>query len=339
MSRLYFHSEHGEAELRGSEHHWLGHIARSIATAVWDLARDTDRGYELMALAPEGPDYLHKAMRDAQAEEARNKDLYANRPPGISYPHNATFTAQQQFRSALETALNVHGFQVEVAGVRLHTTDVGLNTALACGSAPVQLAAKLYGWGEGHCWVDGKDRAWMADVIDKGLESGVLRRAIWYVDGVCDGPVAWHPDRKLSNQGWEAVQEFLRSRGDGPVVLSYSICDQFPNREIAGWEPPLMPEGWRPDWADGPEGLQEWECDYPDEADRLRYYRETAGDSWRDLPEDERWRMAMEGLERTRPWSRLSPEDLGEFYFGPPVTIYDLFAPDRDERVRTKAAD
>lgn len=337
MSRLYFQSPSGKAELLGSEHHWLGHVAKAIAMAAWNIDRDTDRGYELVALIPEEHPYLHKYMREAQAEERCNKELYQAQPSG--YPRGATYNAVQRFRSALSTALNVEDLCIEVAGHRLHSFDIGFNTALACGSPSVQLAAKLYGWGEGHCFFEGEDRAWAADVIDEGLKYGVLRRAIWYVDGVCDGPIAWHPERKLSSQGWEGVQEFLRARDDEPVVLWYSVADEFPNRGIAGWEPSPMPEGWHPDWADNEGGMVEWERDYPEADDRLECYTEHAGELWDEIPEQERWDRAMEGLRRTRPWARISLESLGDVFFGPPVTIYDLFAPDRDERVRAAVSD
>lgn len=46
----------------------------------------------------------------------------------------------------------------------------------------------------------------------------------------------------------------------------------------------------------------------------------------------------MGALRERRPWARLAPDTLTEVTFGPPVTIYDLFAPDRDERVRTAFA-
>ena len=62
----------------------------------------------------------------------------------------------------------------------------------------------------------------------------------------------------------------------------------------------------------------------------------TAGgdDSWYDLPDQVRWDTAMAALRRDRPWARLSPGTLQTVTFGPGVTVYDLFASDRDERVR-----
>lgn len=71
-------------------------------------------------------------------------------------------------------------------------------------------------------------------------------------------------------QGWPELVEFLRSRDDEPVVTSYSVCDRFPNRHAAGWTPPTDEDG------------------------------EPNTDAWYDLPADERWRLAMPGIEDMR---------------------------------------
>jgi len=206
---------------------------------------------------------------------------------------------------------------------------VHLNTALATGSDPVRLAAKLSGWE--HVWVDGPDRAWLADVIDEGLEHGPFRRGMWYVDAVGGGHVAeGHPDRKWSSQGWEDVTAFLRDRDNEPVVTEHSTGDSFPDRVLAGWKPVVDPR-WVPEWVSKDGGV-EWGAMSADERAECR--QEHAEEQWGDLPAEERWQRSLDGLRAQRPWARLSPETLGEVWFGPCVTVYDLLAPDRDERVR-----
>ncbi|PZG16487.1 hypothetical protein C1I95_17600 [Micromonospora craterilacus] len=202
-----------------------------------------------------------------------------------------------------------------------------MNTALAAGSDPVRLAAKLRGYGEGHAWVEGSDRAWLADIIDQGLEAGIYRRGLWR-SGTPDGP-----RDQWTDLGWQQVIGFLRSRDDEPVVTSYSVTDGFPNRAIADWTPPVDPQ-WRPDWADGG-GANEWSEMTASEQDSWR--RDHAAEQWYDLPDGERWELAMAGLRRTRPWARLAPDTLSEVAFGWPVSVYDLFAPDSAERVRAAA--
>lgn len=334
MSRVYFHSPSGEAELRGSERAWLAHVARGPAEAAWNFDATglhcLDRPAELLALIPEvsdgqyGANYLHTSLRKAQAQEELNKEAFEGWKPGAPLRRQPDFEPTRMFIQALKTHLNVSDSPVLIDGFTLHTRDIELNTALAAGSDPVRLAAKVHGWCESHAFVEGKDRAWLAGIIDEGLRTGIYRRGIWYVDRPCNGPAADQPDRKWSSQGWEEVQAFLCERDDEPVVMSYSVCDQFPNADVASWMPP---------W---PEGVEErWDA----LTEEQQAERSARRDAWYDLDGEEQWRRGIEGLRAERPWARLAPGTLASVTFGPGVTIYDLFAPDRDERVRAAFAE
>lgn len=339
MSRVYWHSKYRTAELRGSERAWLGHVARGPADAAWDFdpvgSSTMDRIALLLGMVPPESEesYLHRYLREAQEENERHRAAIAANRLGTYNPE-----PRQRLVQAVSTALRVNGFPLTVAGVQLDTSNVELNTALVAGSDPVRLAAKIHGWCETHCYVEGPDRKWLADIIDEGLRAGIYRRGLWWVDRPCDGPAENEPDRQWSDQGWGDVLDLLRESDDGPVVLSYSVTDSFPNREVAGWEPPPMPDGWVPNWADTDEGLAEWEQDYPTAEDKAAYYEERAGDAWYDLHWDEQWDTALAGLRRDLPWARLGPDTLTEVTFHYPVTVYDLFAPDRDERIRAALA-
>jgi hypothetical protein len=164
---------------------------------------------------------------------------------------------------------------------------------------------------------------WLAGIIDEGLDFGVYRRGMWYVNRVHDelteGPRAEQPDAKFVSQGWEDVLTHLRSHDDEPVVLSYSVCDQFPNaNEALDYLPP---------W---PEGV-------PHSYDALTYEQQAEHDrlwkEWYDLPSERQWELGMAGLRQNKPWARLSPKTLGSIFFHVPVSVYDLFAPDRDDRI------
>lgn len=340
MSRVYFHSPSGEAELNGSEHSHLRHVARGPAVAAWDLGDrldDLEQAAAILAMVPDDPtrrgNYLHEDLRKAQAEQARHRAAVEAGRWGDYDP-----TPLHRLVSGLKTSLAVDRLRLLVAGHELRTFNVELNTAIVVGSEPVRLAAKIAGYCESHCWVEGEDRAWLAGVIDAGLAAGIFRRGLWYVNRVTDVPVEECPDRRWLTQGWENVTAFLRSRDDEPVVLSYSVTEGFPNAGVAGWEPPPMPAGWAPDWADTDAGRAEWETDHPDDESRREYYREAAADLWYELDAGERWRQAMDGLRENRPWAQLSPDMLGKLTFHWPVTVYDLLAPDRDERVRAAVA-
>ncbi len=335
MSRVYFHSEHADAELRGAERAWLDHVARSIGDTAWGLDTDhtdLERAEAILALIPEVPEgeyganYLHRNLRQAKAQRAANLAAFEGRKPGQALRGRTDYEPERNLIKSLRIALNGvgGGRDMLVAGVSLGPSSVSLNTALALGSDPVRLAAKIHGWCEVHAWIEGGDRAWAADIIQQGLDIGAYRRGLWYVDGVnnTDRLAAEHPNRKWSSQGWEEVQALLRSRDDGPVVMSYSGCDQFPN------------ERWHPDWP-GRE-VEKWD-DYTEGEQRAV---EVFGERWYEMLEadpDGMWDACMEGL-RARPWGRISPATLASETFGPGVTIYDLFAPDRDERVRAAVA-
>lgn len=105
---------------------------------------------------------------------------------------------------------------VEIDGVKLSGWSLIMNTALRLGSDPVRLLTRLHGACEIHTWVEGPNRAWLADIIDKGRKSGVLR----------------------GQMGWEDVAMLLRLSDAAPVVTSYSVCESFPNRTVAEWVPP-----------------------------------------------------------------------------------------------------
>lgn len=370
MSRLYFHTPSGTAALHGSERahlrriatgpartawgfdrrpgfDWMADIAFGPARAAWamDRHRDVEWMADIIGLVPEVPDglygsnYLHTYLREAQAEDARNAGLWAawkelpNRGPA-NWP-NTNYDAQQRLRSSLDLRLTgAADTTFVVDGHQLDAFDVALNTALVAGDPVVQLAAKLYGWCEVHAWFDGPDRAWLADIIDEGLRSGIYRRGLWYADQPDT------PKDRWSDQGWADVQKLLRARDDEPVVTSYSVCDSFPNRVIAGWEAPPMPDGWVPTWVrDDAEYRTEWEANHPTTEDRAEEYADHAGEIWGALPDDEQWRMALDGLKTAQPWAQITPDNLAEVGFGSGITVYDLLAPDRTERVRAHFAD
>jgi hypothetical protein len=328
MSRVYWHTKERTAELLGSERAWLSSIANGPAESAWDLdnTRGLERAAEILAMVPEVPDgqyganYLHSYLREAQAQHERNMAVYGAWKPGTPMTGHTSHEEERRLVSALAVSLRVRGLKIHAAGAELETANLDLNTALVAGSDPVRLAAKIHGWCEIHCWIEGADRKWLAGIIDEGLAAGIYRRGMWYADQP-DGP-----KDKWSSQGWDEVLDLLRERDNGPVVLSYSVGDGFPNADIADYLPP-WPEGVPKTW-DAYDALPEDVRQARDDA------VEEAQERWYDLPDDERWGRAMAGLRNQRPWARIAPDTLAEVTFGPSVNVYDLFAPDRDDRIR-----
>lgn len=307
MSRLYFSSPSGSATLAGSEFAHLGWLASGPGRAAWGLdgVGAYGRAVEIMSLVPEPAHggvalaLLHQALRVAQTPDQGDDDTYA---------------AQDRLVGFLSTELSgaTGGLPLLVAGHGLFSRDLMWNTALAAGSPPIQLAAKVFAWAESHCWVEGRARAWLADLIDRGLDTGLYRR---YPERTGDSPVG----SPSASHGWEDVQAFLRSRDDEPVVLWYSAGVEFPTPNL-GWMPDLPPE--RED--DSPE--------------REQVQREERFTRWCELDAAEQWRISLPALREQRPGAQLAPDTLGSVTFGPPVTVYDLFAADRDDRVRAAMA-
>lgn len=320
MSRLYFASSNGEAELAGPERHWLSHLACGPGKAAWDISTSSglDRCRQIVPLIPEpepgqyGANYLHQYLRDAEQADRAYKQGWVSIREHVPYNHRPLemLTRGLELRVATVQASDT---EFVLAGVKLGAMNVLLNTALAAGADHIRLAAKLSGWE--FCLIEGQDRGWVADLIDTGLRGGGFRT------GVGD----WE------DMGWGRVAEFLRS-GIEPVVTHHSTGESFPDQEISTWTPPPLPDDWAPSWVDDDAGRAEWAAYEPDARDEYR--REALREQWYDLPNDERWAGALEGLRQTRPWCRLSPETLGSVYFGPAITAYDLLAPDREDRVR-----
>lgn len=229
MSRVYFHSPSGEAELSGRERAYAGWIIGEMAFGM--LRSDAED-------RPDKPSLLRTMLPE---------DCYLLR-------------INRDFGDAFRTWFS-HGFDgaLNVNGKRVDNFTLILNTALVAGSDAIKLLARIHGQCEIHAWVDGANRSWLAGIAEVGLESGVLR-----VD-----------------EGWEKIIPFLRSSSTEPVVLSYSVTDQFPNAYVADWH---------------------------DEHD---------GDDWYDIPEDKQWEMAMSKLrEQGHRLLEMKPETWDSMLFG-----------------------
>ncbi|WP_394622450.1 hypothetical protein JNUCC0626_49830 (plasmid) [Lentzea sp. JNUCC 0626] len=95
----------------------------------------------------------------------------------------------------------------DAAGAQtLSMTGLMANTTIAALPASQALIWLHYGCEE-HGWVDGPDRAWLADRYQDALGAGLARPGL----------------------GWDAVIDLLRERDDKPVVTSF--YNDFPDRQ------------------------------------------------------------------------------------------------------------
>lgn len=189
MSSISFHTEQGrEVELRGSERAWMGMLCNDMLITALNVSKfDT------------GDDPIRKVMSEG------------------SYLRNYTGA---KFVDLFDTWVcaggDRAGFLINEKLVRCW--ELALNTAMVMGSDPMYLMARLHGQCEVHGYVPEKQRAWVAGVIEQGLENGLMR----------------------SGMGWDGVLALMLAPDPGPIVTSYSVTDSFPNMKAAGkeWTPP-----------------------------------------------------------------------------------------------------
>jgi hypothetical protein len=227
MSRIYFHSESGTSEIRGSERAYFGTSCSDLALAMFHVDFHDDR---IQYLLPPGGDPFDP----------------------------------RTFRTWFSVGL---GGQFHLPdGRQVDPFTVALNTAVVLGNDVVKFMARVHGQCEIHGFIEGPDRAWFAALIEKGRASKLLR----------------------ADMGWESLITFLRARNDEPVVTSYSVCQQFPNFEIAGWE---------------------------DDKD---------GEGFYNLAKAEQWARGLAALRASAGDLRWNPKRWNAFIFGDGITVMHL---------------
>ncbi|BAD58876.1 hypothetical protein [Nocardia farcinica] len=247
MSRIYFHSPSGDAEVSGRERTHFGLITHetSIAHLIGTVGRFNLR----RVLHPES-----WAYQAAEGVDTRMLSL-ALGPFGEdkgAFVHN---------------------------GKRVNHWHLLLNTLIQQSGDSIRLAARIHAQCEVHGYVEGPDRAWLADLIEDARVDGVFR----------------------ADMGWETVIELLRARDDEPVVMSYSLCDPFPNP-------------WSTTWT--PESVERADDEDDQGEDR---------ESWYQLPHAEQWATGLAWLrDEANGRRRLQPDTWADFGFGEGLTATDL---------------
>ncbi len=171
MSRIYFHSIDGDAEVRGFERGYASILAEQFVFGVlgWDQIYDETR---------------IRAMVDIP------KGHYSDAPER----HRTV----QEWVSSLKTAMSVNpGSGPQLRGPRGLDPlwAVAANTINNIGSDAWVFAIRLHHQCEIHAWIPTEEQPWFADVIRRGRTEGILRQdAGW--EAVADlldrqtGPVA-----------------------------------------------------------------------------------------------------------------------------------------------------
>lgn len=220
MSRIYFHSISSTTEVKGMERAYFSGIISNIGLGILDIKSSYDLIIPLL-----------------------HPDHYINDGLKKNYPG-----VKQEIIQQIETAIRISFCDEKLLildNKPIISWHLILNTVLAIGSDVLRLIARLHAQCEIHSYVRGKNRNWLADIIERGREEDILR----------------------DNVGWEETIKMLRSNDKETVVLSYSVCDSFPNGSVADWEPPIDPEYDEPNW-----------------------------DEWYDLSDKKKWNLGLRGL-------------------------------------------
>jgi hypothetical protein len=188
MSRIYFDSEHDRAEVLGSERAYMDRMTSHIGVIpLLSMCKSwTNDPPLIMGCIPNGHSLIN-FYRRCPEDFTDAFERFCTNPP-------------------YNNVLIVDGKEYDVG-------DIILNTAMSSGSDPVKLYARIHGSCETHGYVEGANRAWIASIIENGLETSVYRQ----------------------NVGWDNVVELLKSEDQSPVVMSYSVCDEFPDGRNLGY--------------------------------------------------------------------------------------------------------
>ena len=234
MSRVYFHSPEDTAEVRGSERAYMGSVINELSLAILNPRLQKEK---LLNFLPSSC-YL---KRDYQSDVNWARDFSIWFSVGM-----------------MDDSLSVDGKQIETFGL-------ALNTAYKLGNDVIRLMVRIHGQCEIHCWIPGRDRAWIAGIINSGLQTNLLR----------------------SDAGWNDVIKLLNLNSKTPVVLSYSVCDSFPN----------------------PCGLGR--------GDGFR-------DKFWNMPYEKQWRLAFNALKKSQGGLKICRETWNDFYFNDGITAMDI---------------
>lgn len=153
-------------------------------------------------------------------------------------------------------------------------SELALNTLVAMNSPQLSFVAHVHGCCENHGWVEAENARWLSDLVLRGREDNLFR----------------------AGQGWEDVATLAQEVAEtceGPIVMSYSVCESFPNPAVANWTP-------------------------ADEGDE-------GGDAWYALSADAQWDMGVRAL-RESDWPFAMGPDRQRQGFLSGHSVFDLLA-------------
>jgi len=184
-------------------------------------------------------------------------------------------------RTALMNDIKGYSFESSVLHVDGEPIDLftaKLNTALRYGSDVMKLAARLHGQSELHCWVAGKNRAWLADIMENAPTT------------------VFRVNTETGESYWKPIIDALRETDEGDAVFSYSVSSGFP---LVQYDKKFLAS------------LKEIEDEEDYDEGEARYL-------WNEKPLEERWENTIEVFkeETESQMLELTPDNWDSYYFG-----------------------
>lgn len=166
-----------------------------------------------------------------------------------------------------------------------------LNTALDTGNEQICFLTKFHAQCEIHAWIAGEHRAWLAEVIERAIENKLVRPEVSGLD----------PAVKFST-GWRELVVALRRTAEHPVVMSYSVTEQFPG-----------PRFWQG-------GATPTSSESVDDDDDVEDSEDKHAEAFYDHSEAEQWALCMPAIRDMQ----MTPENLCTYGFGDGMTALGL---------------
>lgn len=262
MSRIYFHTKNHEAlEVWGGERRWLANLCNDMLLASLNLhntSPDDEFCQRLLDMLYPKTHHLFAAWEMIPWDDTRRLELGDDKP-------RKSYQGVRDFLGHFRTSMVVPGdVRLKIAGHMIDVFELALNTAIAGGSMPVKLAARIHGQCEIYGHFKPEAWPWLAETIEEGLDLGLLRKWIWGHCPACDSLVHGSFEKKNCPKckgtgrgkhqdiGWQGLLKFLRETEPELLVMSYSVCEGFPPSAAA--KDPDDPDP-RPTWDAGVEWL------------------------------------------------------------------------------------
>lgn len=246
MSSLSFESRNGTVEVSGSELFQAHHLTTQVTLDALSVSANKYVLYEVL----------------------NEKELIQD--PAMLAVHLGVFIASD-------------GATFNMAGETVTSEYLKYNTAMETGDDGMRFMTRIAAQSEMQTYVEGPNRAWLADIIENASEELVR-----------------------PGNGWDKVIALLRSRDDEPVVTSYSVSGAFFDKGSSDWRYNWLQENYP-----NLDTLESYE------------YGSAEDESWNtfyELPSDEKWSICIDWLRNISANETLGremkPETWVDYRFG-----------------------